>query len=315
MILNTGQISRRMRRGRALGVLGLAALPLIAACASGDSGARTPGSTGTSLQVVVGFYPLEFVAARLGGDLVTVRNLTPPGGEPHDLEVSASDLVALRTADLVIHLGGFMPSLDEGVVTAASGTAFDVRAAARLVTNPSGRGRSGSTLDPHFWLDPLRLADVGDAIAELFARVDATHARMYLANAAQLRQDLEQLDGEFTAGLRSCSIHSMVTSHEAFGYLAARYGLTLVSVSGLSPEAEPTATALAAVADIVRNESITTIYTETLASSEVAETLASETGATTALLDPLEGLVDRSGDYFSVMRTNLATLRIGQVCT
>jgi len=336
--------ARRRRFGRdlrtAAGVAALSAVAVTACSTGGGSGAESGGKT-SPLNVVVSFYPFEFIVERIGGDAVTVRNLTPPGGEPHDLEPTANDLVELRKADVVVHLEGFAPSVDEAIDTAASSVEFDVRSFADLVLaaedhhddEAAHQGESGPKdaaagddhadehgslggLDPHFWLDPQRLANVGEAVAEHLARLVPKQATTFLSNAAELRKELEALDAEFVAGLANCRVRSMVTSHEAFGYLALRYGLTQVSVSGLSPEVEPTATALAEVAEFVKEQGVTTVYTEVLASSAVAETLARETGAATAVLDPLEGLADgASGDYLSVMRTNLATLRAGQGCT
>ena len=335
----------RRRFGRdlrtAAGVAALSAVAMTACSTGGDPGADSGAET-SPLNVVVSFYPFEFIVERIGGDAVTVRNLTPPGGEPHDLEPTANDLVELRKADVVVHLEGFAPSVDEAIDTAASSVEFDVRSFADLVLaaedhhddeEAGHEGESGPKdaaagddhgdehgslggLDPHFWLDPQRLANVGEAVAEHLARLVPKQATTFLSNAAELRKELEALDAEFVAGLANCRVRSMVTSHEAFGYLALRYGLTQVSVSGLSPEVEPTATALAEVAEFVKEQGVTTVYTEVLASNAVAETLARETGAATAVLDPLEGLADgASGDYLSVMRANLATLRAGQGCT
>jgi zinc transport system substrate-binding protein len=172
------------------------------------------------------------------------------------------------------------------------------------------------TLDPHFWLDPRRLADVGDAVAERFAELSPQDTAAFDANAVALRSRLEALDADFEAGLADCASSDLVTSHEAFGYLARRYGLTQVGITGLSPEAEPSPGRLAEVTDLVRAEDIGTIYFETLVDPSVAETVASETGASTAVLDPLEGLTDDAAgdDYLAVMRANLEVLRAGQDC-
>jgi zinc transport system substrate-binding protein len=131
-----------------------------------------------------------------------------------------------------------------------------------------------------------------------------------------LRGDLETLDREFTDGLATCQRREIVTSHAAFGYLAARYDLDQVGITGLSPEAEPTAQRLAEVAEEAREHHATTIFFETLVSPKVAETIAQEVGADTAVLDPIEGLQPGStGDYLSVMRSNLAVLRPALGCS
>ncbi len=298
----------------------------LTACGGSTSGADKPGADtpggGGSLQVVASFYPLQYAAERVGGAAVTVTNLTKPGAEPHDLELNPQAVAAVADADLVVYLGGFQPAVDEAAAGEAGDRAFDVAPAARLdltgVDEEGGGGQADDPVaDPHFWLDPTRLADVGDAVAERLAAADPERAATFTANAAALRRELEALDAELAAGLASCADTDIVTSHEAFGYLARRYGMNQLGITGLSPEAEPDAATMAEVADFVIEHDVATIYYETLVSPEVAETVAAETGAKTAVLDPIEGIGDASAaqDYLGVMRANLAVLRAGQPCS
>ncbi|SDQ04612.1 zinc transport system substrate-binding protein [Quadrisphaera sp. DSM 44207] len=325
---------------------------VLAACAGCTGGsAQTSAATGNGsngadggdgrdgadagVQVLASFYPLQFVAERVGGDRAAVTNLTPPGAEAHDLELAPSDVAAVGEADLVLHLGGFQPAVDDAVETTGAGNSMDVAEAADL-SLAGGEGAhaeehaeeehaeeehaeeaaGAEAPDPHFWLDPLRLAAVGDAVAARLAQVDPEGAAAYEQGAAQLRQDLQALDAEVEQGLSSCTDRTLVTSHEAFAYLADRYDLEQVGISGLSAEDEPTAAQMAEVTDFVRVHGVSTIYVETLVAPELAETVAAETGASTAVLDPLEGLTeDAAGeDYLAVMRANLEVLRAGQSC-
>lgn len=301
---------------------------LLTACGSGSSGAGsgTGSGSGDRLDVVASFYPLQYAAERVGGDAVTVTNLTKPGAEPHDLELSPKDVAAVSDADLVVYLDGFQPAVDEAAKNQAGAKAYDVAPAARLDLQGVEEDHEGdaahadgehSATDPHFWLDPTRLADVADALAQRLGTADPAKAATFTANAKALRTDLEALDGEFTAGLASCGNKDLVTSHQAFGYLAQRYGLTQVGITGLTPEAEPDAATIARTADFVKKNKVTTIYYETLVSPDVAKTVAAETGARTAVLDPLEGISDASAarDYLGVMRANLAALKTGQPCS
>jgi zinc transport system substrate-binding protein len=199
---------------------------------------------------------------------------------------------------------------------------FDVAPAAHLDLTVSTTVGSGATpgqaptQDPHFWLDPTRLADVGDALAERLGALDPARAASFVAGAAALRADLTALDAELRTGLSDCASRDLVTSHTAFGYLGRRYGLTQVGITGLSAEAEPDAGTIAKVADFVRAHGVRTIYYETLVSPDVARTVAAETGAATAVLDPIEGLTAASAasDYLGIMRADLAALRKGQSC-
>lgn len=313
------------RRWAAPAVLSATVLAL-AACGA-DGGGDDGATSGTS--VVAGFYPLEWTAERVGGDRIDVSSLTPPGAEAHDLELAPRDVGAIVDADLLVYLAGFQPAIDEAATAEAGESAWDAGAAADLSLTAEPHEEHGDgehseeehadeeIADPHFWLDPLRLADVGDALAARLTEIDPDGADAYRANSAALRADLENLDTEMRDALADCRVGTLVTAHDAFGYLADRYGLEVVGISGLSPSQEPDAAGLAEIADLVEARGITTVYTETLVDPAVAETVAEEAGVQTAVLDPIEGLTDESAgdDYLEVMRSNLAALAEGQECT
>ena len=296
---------------------------LLAGC-----GGSSTGGGSDELQVVAGFYPLEWTAERVGGSRVSVSSLTPPGAEAHDLELAPRDVGAVVDADLLVHLEGFQPAVDEAAAEAGD-VAWDAGAAADLLPlaeeaahgdehaeEEHAEDEHGGDTDPHFWLDPLRLAAVGDALADRLADADPEGADVYAENAAALRQDLEALDAELQDALAGCRVDVLVTAHDAFGYLGDRYGLEVVGISGVSPSAEPESAALAEIAQLVEDRGVTTVYTETLVDPAVAETVAEEAGVRTAVLDPVEGLTDESAgeDYLAVMRANATTLQEGQSC-
>ena len=284
---------------------------------SACSGSGETASSGSSLQVTAAFYPLQYIAQRIGGDAVDVTSLTPPGAEPHDLELTPQALAELQESDLVVHLSGFQPAVDEAVDQTSEAVAIDAADSADLThaAEKHSEEEQGST-DPHFWLDTDRLSDVAAAVAEAMTQAHPRGAEEFAENLAGLRRDLDDLHQEYAAGLAECSVTSLVTAHESFGYLAQRYGMAQVGIAGLSPDTEPEPQQLAFVADLVEREGVQTIYTETLVSPAVAQTVADETGAQTAVLDPLEGVTDDSAgsDYLSVMRANLKALRAGQDC-
>jgi zinc transport system substrate-binding protein len=279
-------------------ILILTSVPAVAVLAGCGA---TGGGDSPREDVVASFYPLAFVAEQIGGSSVAVENLTPPGAEPHDLEVSPRDVADLRGADLVLILGrGFQPQLED-----AAGSGDDV---VRLLDTPGLDVHTN--VDPHVWLDPVRYAKIVGRIGEALGR---------RAAAARFAQRLHALDSEFHAGLAHCRRHEIVTSHEAFGYLAERYDLEQVAITGLSPESEPEPGKLQDVVDLVGKRGVTTIYFETLVSPRIAETVARETGAKTAVLDPIEGLTEEEAaagdDYFTLMRRNLVSLRNGLGCS
>lgn len=263
----------------------------LTAC-GGDS--DEPGAT----HVVAGFYPLAFAAEEIRGVDVEVTNLTPAGAEPHDLELTPREVEEILGADLVLYVGeGFQPAVEEAVES-GDVAALDVLEGLEL--------RDG---DPHVWLDPALFAQVVDRIAIELG--DGTGSRL-------LATRLNDLDEAYEAGLADCERRELVTTHDAFGYLAARYGLEVIPITGLAPEAEPSPQDLEAVAELVEERGVTTVFTETLLSPELGETVAREAGATTATLNPLEGLAEdeiaQGEDYFSVMEANLEALRQGLGC-
>jgi len=315
----------------------------VVACASGDTDG--PSASPDAMSVVAAFYPLQFLAERVGGDAVVVTNLAKPGTEPHDLELNPQQVGQLSDADLVIYLKGFQPAVDAAVDQEAGDRAFDVvtveplldstdvghshgsegggehageetASAAPADTDPDGHTDDDGGKDPHIWLDPTRLATIGDQLAERLGTVDPDHAGDYTARASGLRTQLTALDTEYATALQTCQRREIITSHAAFGYLADRYELEQIGISGLSPEDEPPPQRLAEVVEEAREHQATTIFFETLVSPKIAETIAREVSAETAVLDPIEGLQpDATGDYFSVMRSNLSTLTAALGCS
>ncbi len=286
------------RRLALAGVLAVVAAFLAACGGSGD------GAAGT--RVVTSFYPLQYVAQRIAGDHADVVNLTQPGREPHDLELDFRRTAELADADVVLYEKGFQPAVDEAVDQSSLQHVVDAAKAADL---------SGD--DPHFWLDPTRLNKVAQAFEKQVAEADPAHAADYARNLRSLQDDLAHLDRAFTKGLADCRVHTIVVSHDAFGYLGRRYHLGVVAINGLSPDAEPSPAHLRELQDLIRKDQITTVFSEELASPKFADSLAGDLGISSAVLDPIEGLGDTTADqdYLSLMRSNLAALRKANSCS
>ncbi|GAA4580783.1 zinc ABC transporter substrate-binding protein [Micromonospora coerulea] len=291
----------------------------LAAC-SDDAPA---GADPDRVDVVAAFYPLQFLAERIGGDAVRVTNLAKPGAEPHDLELNPRQVGQVSDADLIVYLKGFQPAVDEAVDQNGGDRGFDVAGVQPLRDAAAGghehEGEAGHEektggKDPHVWLDPTRLATIGDRLAERLGTADPDRAADFTARARTLRAELGQLDADYAQGLKTCQRREIVVSHTAFGYLAERYQLEQVGITGLTPDTEPAPQRLAEVAREAREHRATTIFFETLVSPKVAETVAREVGAKTAVLDPIEG-GPAGGDYLSAMRANLQTLRTALDCS
>ena len=272
---------------------------LVAGCgaASGAKG-KTP--------VVAAFYPLAFAADQVGGARVDVHNLTPPGAEPHDIELTPGDVGRLQQADVVLYLShGFQPAVEQAVAS-ARGKRVDVLAGIGL---RRGVGDEAGKSDPHVWLDPVLFAQIVRRIGGVLGE---------RARTGSLAHRVLALDGEYRRGLSHCARREFVTSHAAFGYLAARYQLHQIPITGIDPESEPSPQRLRNLIRLVRREHVTTVFFERLVSPRLAETVARDAGAKAAVLDPIEGLTpseqEHGETYLSLMRQNLQQLRSALGC-
>ena len=288
---------------------------LLTACGSGASDELS----GAAIQVVVSFYPLADAAQEVGGSLVQVENLTAPGVEPHDIELTPQQVESIDRADVVVYLGGgFQPAVEDALVD-TQGTTLDASASLRSLPVPAGEADASLEADPHVWLDPTLYQQIVNEVRDVLTQVDPADASTFRSNAHAFDRRIGDLDRAYRSGLATCDRNAIVTSHAAFGYLAERYGLTQEAISGLSPDAEPPPQRLAEIKALVERDGITTIFTEELVSPRVADALATETGAATAVLNPLESLtpdeVAAGADYVSVMHENLSALRGALGCS
>jgi len=276
-------------------------LPLLGGCGGTSVGAPAAGRP----SVVTSIYPLQFVAERVVGDHATVEDLTHPGQEPHDIELDARQVASVADADVVLYESGFQQPVDQAVEQDGPQHVVDASRSGQV------RGR-----DPHFWQDPYRLRRVTAAFTAEMAAVDPRHAFVYRRNGGQLERQLADLDRAYRKGLRHCRLHTIVVSHDAFAYLGRRYGLRVLGINGISPEAEPSPWHVRQLQDTVRRLGITTIYGEPLDSSSIAASVAHDLDRSVTDLDAIEGLTTATAhdNYLTLMRANLQTLRKGNEC-
>lgn len=300
--------------------VGLVSVGLVLAVA-GTGCAPASWAARPGLHVIAAFYPYAFVAQRLVGNAGTVVDLTRPGTEPHDIELTPQQVAKISTADVVVYQRGFQPSVDAAVEQNPPAHALDVTTVVPLRTTMAGGtdGTSTQSLpdDPHLWLNPRLLMPIAGRLAEILSRADPTHADQFHANARALDRQLVALDSEIRRGLATCRRRTFVTSHAAFGYFAARYGLTMLPIAGLSPEAEPSPNRLAQLQALIQRDGITTVFSEVLETSKYATSLADDSHARSAVLDPIEGLTvtERDQNYLSLMRGDLRALQKANHCS
>ncbi|MFJ8763906.1 metal ABC transporter substrate-binding protein [Streptomyces clavifer] len=309
-------------------VLGLTTL---SACSSSDAADR---GSGDKLNVVASFYPMQFLAEEIGGSHVSVTTLTKPGVEPHDLELTPRQIGGLGDADLILFLKGIQPAVDDAV--AQSGVENTVDAAKLTTLENHGTEVDGhdhghdegeehaheegeehahegeeAGADPHIWLDPVKYAEVAEGVGKSLEKADPDHAADYRKNTDTLVGELNALNTAYETGLKDTATTTFITTHSAFGYLAERYGLTQEGIAGIDPEAEPSPARINEIHGVAEKSMATTVFFETLASDKTAKTLAKDLGLKTGVLDPLEGITDKSegADYIEVMKSNLAALQ------
>lgn len=282
------------------------------------------GTTGGGkLRVIATFYPLAEFSRMAGGETVEVSSIVSPGIEPHEYEPTPRDIISLEQADIFVMNGVGMEPWAERLAPGLREKGVIVLDASEsvllLATEEHEEGaEQGGAYDPHFWLDPVFAAGIVDSIRDALVEKDPTHAAAYETSTTRALSELAALDAEYRSTLSSCARHEVITSHNAFAYLSQRYGFTAHSISGISPETEPSAGRMADLVDLAEKENIRYIFFETLVSPKVSETLAREIGAETLVFDPIEGLspedVASGKDYFSVMRENLANLSKALEC-
>ena len=315
-----------------------AATALALSACSSTAPSSTSGAKDGTLTVMASFYPLQYLAEKIGGEHVTVTSLTPTGAEPHDLELSPKTVDALSSADAVIYLAGFQSAVDEAIEQQAPKTVIDVSPAVQLVeagvdaNHPSEEEDEDTdeaqsseadghedhhhdmSADPHFWLDPVRMANAATLVGDKLAEANPANAEMYKTNAKALKDELTSLGNDLVSKTSTCQIKTFVTAHTAFGYLADRTGLTQVGISGLDPDSSPSPARLAEISQIAKDQGVTTIFTEALIDPKIAQTLADDLGITTAVLDPIESQTDPSKDYSGVMNDNINALTTANNC-
>ncbi|MFD3806313.1 metal ABC transporter substrate-binding protein [Streptomyces sp. NPDC058611] len=316
---------RRLIPAAALaGAVALGATALTACSGASAAGNGTDGK----LDVTASFYPMQFLAEKIGKDHVKVSTLTKPGVEPHDLEITPKQTAQLSEADVVLYLKSLQPAVDKAVEQSGVKNAVD----AGTLTTLEAHGASGhddhaaegeggaeghdhshgeAGEDPHVWLDPAKYAEIAKGVGAALEKADPGHAADYKKNTEALVAELNTLDTEFKDGLKNTASRTFITTHSAFGYLAERYGLDQEGISGVDPESEPSPARMKDLQAVAAKDNVSTVFFETLASDKTAKTLAKDTGLKTDVLDPLEGITDGSqgADYFEVMRSNLKNLQ------
>lgn len=307
-------------------------LPALAAC--GNSSSTTSEDV---LVVSAALYPIAEIVQRVGGDIVDVVNLTPPGTDAHDVELTAKQVQKLEESDAVFYFGdNFQPGTQKAI-TALSGVAsVDLFTSVELLSASTGsfgvegteddHGHSDEEHDPHVWLDPANMIAMTQTVSKTLSQLRpdnatdfATNSSGYIAELTELGALLDEEIGLLPDGMTNrCEDVNLYTAHQGFTYLAERAGLNLVPIAGVNPDEQVSAQYLESLSSILKGKDVTIFY-ESLISSSAAEALASSLNAKTDILNPVEGLTDEEISngitYISAQRDNIKKIAEGLRCS
>jgi zinc transport system substrate-binding protein len=267
----------------------------------------SPIVEGSKLNIVASFYPIYEFVNQVGSDKVTVTSLIPVGIEPHDFEPTIQQIQETESADAVLFNGlGFESSF------------LDRMSNDNLLDTSVGVNIS-NTMDPHIWLDPILAKTQVKNIEEALVKLDPVNKDYYHNNAANFSRTLDILDAQIRSILQTCDKRDFITSHDAFGHFADRYGLNQHSIQGIAPDGQILPQKIQETVELARDKGISVIYSEEFVDPRFAEVIAQEIeGAEVLTLSPIEGIKTEEQadgiDYIDKMSENLANLKIGLGC-
>ena len=294
-------------------VLLLVAIPVGAIACDGD----LEPPTGGEVTVITTTYPLTFLSEKIGGNRISVNQLTKAGVEAHDFEPAPSDVRAISNSDLFIYNH---PSFESWALNAASASSTDGDNSPTVTVQTVILESVGEDhVDAHVWLNPLKAQKQADRILSALIEVDPEGAQIYTRNADGLDVELQALDDLINKQISSCELDSVVVSHLAFGHMAERYGFEQIGLAGLSPEFESGPAQIAGVIKKINELGISHIMQEPIVSNRLAETVAAETGAELLSLHPLEVRTSEQAsaelDYLDIMKSNADALQTALRCS
>ena len=254
-------------------------------------------------------YPLYDFTKKIGGGKVTIINVTPTGAEPHSFEPTSKLLADISKADLLLYNGDGIEPYFEDLLTTLQGSSV------LMIGTNQGINliKENGVTDPHTWLSPSCALTIGENILEALSQVDPGNTEFYEKNFQAFQDNITALDQDYEDTLAQCQERKIVVTHQAFNYLCREYDLEQVPIMGFNAEAEPSSKKLKEICQLISKEKIEFLFSEALFSPKVAETIATETGATILPLHPLGSLSEKElqggKEYFGIMRDNLKSLQ------
>ncbi len=293
----------------------------VSACGYLDQGNEDNGHQ--SLTIYTSMYPIYDFTRTIAGERANVKQIIPPGVEPHAYRPTAKDLIQLNDADAMIYLGAGLEQWAEQAKTTVQTNVEFVKLSEKIDLIPlekTGHDHADSSHhesenDPHYWLDPMRAKTMAESIKNLLIKLDPKGEAIYKQRYETVVAKLNDLDQAYSKLVNTTSNKDILVSHAAFGYLAKRYGLKQIPISGISPNETPTPRKLKHTIEQAKRHDIKYIFFSKLVNTEVAEALQERLGTDPLVLNPIANVSkqtfdDRGVSYFSLMRDNLNQLKI-----
>ncbi|MEW6874787.1 metal ABC transporter substrate-binding protein [Trueperella pyogenes] len=327
-------------RNKLLPLIFASALAL-SACTSTPNNAASSSAPADKLKVTTSFYPLTYLTEKIGGERVSVTDLTPPGADAHGVELSPKEVAALSESHLVLYVAKLSPAIDDAI-KASGVSALNIGDHVNLLpfdklggdphghaTEPAGHdhdhdghdhdhhghGHDHGTHDSHFWTDPSRMILAADEIAHQLTHLDKAHKDTYEANAQAVKAEIKGLVDELAnVNVKQCRTDSFLVSHKAFAYLALESGLHQIGIAGFDPEIEPSPARIREIQELVKEHKIDTVFATSDGEMKTAKAIGQEADLKVEILDPAATQRDPKMDYVDVMKHNIKLLRSSMGC-
>lgn len=257
--------------------------------------------TSDKLQIYTSIYPIYDFTKKIGGEKISVYNMTKAGAEPHDFEITSKDMANLSKVDLFIYNGGGMEHWVDTIKEALKDIKY-INTSSNINEN---------NLDPHFWLSPINAKIQMENIKNGLIEIDSENKNYYESNYNLYANRLTELDEKIKTSLSDIKNRNLVLTHPAFGHFCKEYSLNQIAIA--RDEADPKA--MAEIITFIKSNNVRAIFYEEFSSSKLVDSIAKETGIKILTLNPIESLseenIDSGEDYFSIMEKNLISLSDG----
>lgn len=300
-----------------LHILFISLIALLIGCSSQEN-----KSDSDQLTVYTTIYPIQYISEFIAGDHIQIKSVYPPGVDAHTYEPTSKEMTDIAKADALIYLGANMESFIDTIRSALASQDIlfvEIGEHQELFLTLEDEDHDHhhdehdhGDVDPHIWLDPLRMITMGEIILETLINLDPAHEETFRAQFEQFEKNMITLDETFVETLKQKTQKDILVAHAAYGYWENRYGIKQIPIKGLTIESEPSQQALTEIVDIATEKNIEYVIFEQAGSDRVVKIIQEHLGAEALYIHNLEVLTDtdieKQEDYLSLMKHNLSVL-------